>query len=96
MEMPHPFEQLDAAHGTTMRRPRVRVVRLLILQAGGYSALAERMTASGPSTSAGYLHDLAHGRRDGSEAYLARLATVLGVSIDDITTRTSATVRVAS
>ena len=82
---PHPFDQLEPSapdEADTVLVPRVHVVRLAIKQAGGYAAVARKAR-----TSAGYLHDIAHGRRRGSEDVLSRLAAVVDVPLDELAAR---------
>lgn len=68
----------------TTVRTRPRVIKALIAGNGGYAPLARRI-----GTSAGYLHDIAHGRRIGSVEILERLAGECGVELEDITDSTA-------
>lgn len=63
----------------TTVRTRPRLIKALIAGNGGYAPLARRI-----GTSAGYLHDIAHGRRTGSVELLERIAQECGVALDDI------------
>lgn len=82
---PHPFDHLEPSpldEADTVLVPRVHVVRVAVKQAGGYAPVARKV-----GTSAGYLHDIAHGRRRGSEDVLTRLAEVVKVPLDELAAR---------
>lgn len=66
---------------TTSIRTRHRVLKAL-MEPRGYAPLARVV-----GTSPGYLHDIAHGRRNGSIHLLERLATELGVEVEDLVDR---------
>lgn len=70
---------------TTTLRTRPRVLKALI-ETRGYAPLARQV-----GTSAGYLHDIAHGRRNGSPSILRALANELGVELEDISDATPET-----
>lgn len=62
----------------TRYRPRTSVLRALI-QSRGYAPLARQL-----GTSAGYLHDLAYGRRQGSRDTLEAIAAAFDLTLQDI------------
>lgn len=62
----------------TTVRTRTRIVRTLI-ETRGYAPLARSI-----GTSPGYLHDIAHGRRNGSVDVLTKIADEFGIELEDI------------